>query len=376
MSSISRYIFSQAFIVMVAVVMVLSAIVWLAGSLRFVDMVVNRGLPTSYLLWLAVLFLPRFLPVILPISCFVAIVYIYNKLIGDRELIVLRAAGFSNMRLARPALVVAAVAAISISLLNAYLLPISNREFRDFQVFVRDYFSSALLQEGAFQSLPGGITIFIRERAGAGRLNGILVQDGRNPAKPVTFTAKSGALVQTDNGPRVVLVDGVRQAADRVTGQVHYGQFAKYTVDLEVTGVAAPGNRIRAPEEMFLWELFESADADSPRFDKFIAEAHSRIAAPFLPVSFALIGLAFLLSGDFSRRGQNRRVAAAIAALVLVQTLAIAALNLAGGNAKAIPLLYAVALLPGLTALLVLGRGMHRHGPARRPPGPQIDAQA
>ncbi len=376
MSSISRYIFRQTVVVMLFVTIVLTAVIWLTQSLRFVDMVVNRGLPVTEFLWLAMLIVPRFLAVILPISCFVAVVYVYSKLIGDRELIVLRAAGFSNLRLAHPALVVAALTAAAIYVLNAYLLPVSYREFTDLRYEIRSDYSSILLHEGAFHTLPGDITVFIRERAGTGQLNGILVHDARVKRRPVTLMAESGALVQTSEGPRVVLVNGNRQEIDREDGTLSYLYFDKYTVDLGITGAAPTGARRRAPEEMFLWELFDPARADTADYREFVAEGHSRIAAPFLAVSFTAIGLAFLLSGDFSRRGQTGRIAGAVVAMVLIQTLAIAAHNAAGDNSAGIPLLYVNVLLPGIIGWLLLARGWRRSGPGPSGPGPEIGARA
>ena len=104
MNSISKYIFRQTAFVMIFVTVVLSFVIWLTQSLRFIDMVVNRGLPVTDFLWLAMLITPRFVTLILPFACAIATVYVYNRLITDRELIVLRAAGFSNFRLARPAI--------------------------------------------------------------------------------------------------------------------------------------------------------------------------------------------------------------------------------------------------------------------------------
>jgi lipopolysaccharide export system permease protein len=59
MNSISTYIFRQTAIVMIFVTVVLSFVIWLTQSLRFVDMVVNRGLPVTDFLWLAMLITPR-----------------------------------------------------------------------------------------------------------------------------------------------------------------------------------------------------------------------------------------------------------------------------------------------------------------------------
>lgn len=377
MNSISKYIFRQTLGVMLFVTVTLSFVIWLTQSLRFVDMVVNRGLPVTEFLWLAVLILPRFLAIVLPIGCFVAVIYIYNKLTSDRELIVLRAAGFSNPRLARPALALAGLTAIAVYGLNAYFLPVSYRAFTDLRLAIRSDYSSVLLQEGAFHTLPGGVTVFIRQRVGTGQLNGILVHDGRDPKQPVTVMAESGALVQTDEGPRVVLVKGSRQQFDRSTGKLTFLQFDKYTIDLGLAGRVAANARNKSPEEMFLWELFDPVGQDGPTRAEYAAEGHSRLAGPLLAISFVAVGLTILLSGDFSRRGQTPRIMAAVAAMIGIQTLAITVHNMAGSNPDAIPLLYVSTLLPGIAGLLVLGRDGGRDGgragPAARGAAPTIE---
>ena len=58
MSGISWYIFRQLGWGTVLVALVLTLIVWLTQSLRFVDMIVNRGLPGSTFFYLTLLLLP------------------------------------------------------------------------------------------------------------------------------------------------------------------------------------------------------------------------------------------------------------------------------------------------------------------------------
>lgn len=353
MSSITRYIFWQTVVVMVFMTIALSFVIWLSQSLRFVDMIVNRGLPVTDFLWLAILMLPRFLAVILPLSCFVAVVYVYNKLISDRELIVLRAAGFSNLRLARPAIVLALLTSIVVASLNAYLLPVSYRQFTDLKFAIRADYSSILLQEGAFHTLPDGITIFIRERKGAGQLNGILVHDAQDPDRPVTLMAEQGALVQTEEGPRIVLINGNRQEVDRRNGNLVLLYFDKYTVDLGVVS-GVPQRRIRRAEEMFLWELLDPSLHPEGRSAQFLAEGHSRLTAPMLSLDFAIIALAFLLSGDFSRRGQANSILGAIVTVVLLQTLAIGLRNLANDDPAVNPFLYVTVAAPAVIGFFFL----------------------
>src|SRR5487761_1910026 len=92
----------------------LSVAVWLLQSLRLIDLIVNRGLSVGLVLYLAILILPRFIDVVLPIAIFTAVVFVYAKLIAESELVVMRASGMSQWGLAKPALLIGAAGTIAL----------------------------------------------------------------------------------------------------------------------------------------------------------------------------------------------------------------------------------------------------------------------
>src|SRR5215469_13168312 len=100
MLGLNRYILRQCFSVMIFVTGALTAAVWLAQSLKLVDLIVNRGLSAEVFLYLAILILPRFLDIVIPIGTFIAVLFVFNKLTTESELIVMRAAGMGPMTLA------------------------------------------------------------------------------------------------------------------------------------------------------------------------------------------------------------------------------------------------------------------------------------
>src|SRR3954468_11505994 len=197
MMVLDHYIFRQSFSVMLVVTAVLTTAVWLAQSLRLVALIVNRGLSAELFLYLALLILPRFLDIVLPIGAFIAVLFVFNRLSAESELVVMRSAGLGPLALARPVFVMAGIAFAVLVSLSAYFLPASNREFKDLQFEIRNRFVSALLQEGTFTTISDKLTIYIGGRDERGEVTGLLINDDRDPQQPVTILAERGAFADS-----------------------------------------------------------------------------------------------------------------------------------------------------------------------------------
>jgi lipopolysaccharide export system permease protein len=366
MTGLTRYILRQCLAVMVFVTAALCAAVWLAQSLRLIDLIVNRGLSMEMFLYLAMLILPRFIDIVLPIGVFIAVLFVFNRLNNESELVVMRAAGLGPLALARPVLILAGVAFCVLISLSAYFLPASNREFKDAQFEVRNRFVSSLLQEGAFTTISDKLTIYIGARNERGEVLGLLIDDERDKQRPVTIIADRGAFTEVGGGSRLLMIHGNRQQYDRNTGKLSLLTFDRYTLDLDSLR-DAPVVRFREAQERFLGELFFPPPGLDPQTRYgFLVEGSQRLAEPILAFSFALIPLACLLPGQANRRGQMRRVLLAVAIAFVFQSADIGVRNLAGRYGIAIPLMYLTDLLPIALGFGILLRSGIKFG-ARRP---------
>ena len=186
MPAITRYILNQLLIVVSSVTLGLTFAVWLTQSLRFLDYIVNRGLPTATFFAFVGLLLPSFLGIVLPVAAFCAVLFVYNRLTMDSEMVVLRAAGLSHLQLARPAIITALGVSLVVYSITLYLQPLSYRAFKDLQYQIRHDYSTVLLREGHFNTMSDGVTVYVRERSADDELRGILVHDERQPDRPVT----------------------------------------------------------------------------------------------------------------------------------------------------------------------------------------------
>lgn len=360
---IIRYLAGQILTTMVFIVVSLTCVIWLSQSLRFVDLIVNRGLPIPSFIYLTLMLMPTWLSIILPIAVFAGTLFVYNKMTNDREIVVLSAAGLSPLRLAVPALAMAVLTAALTYTMTLYLVPMSYRGFKELQFQIRHNFDHLVLREGEFRSIGDGLTVYIRAREDQGQLAGIIVHDQSNPKKTVTLVAERGALVTTPEGPRVVMANGSRQERDTETGRVNVLYFDRYTIDLGAMREEVQ-RTLRDQNELFLGDLLYPTEqiTEPKNFDEYVAEGHQRLTSPLLALSLTAIGLAVMLSGEFSRRGQTVRIVAAILLAGGAEAMGLGSKYLATRYPLLIPVMWLAVLGPFALALLSMARRRMRRG--------------
>jgi lipopolysaccharide export system permease protein len=355
---LDRYIFRQLLLALVAVTGGLTALIWLTQSLRFVELVVNHGLSFGIFLRLTGLLIPSFIAVILPITSFVVVQFVYQRLAGDRELTVMRAAGLSPFTLSRPALALALVAMGLGYALNLWIVPASLSSFREFQWEIRNRMAAFLLQEGVFTQVSDALTVYVRSRDPDGTLHGILVDDARDQSAHATILAENGRLVDGQNGPRAVLINGSRQEIDHQTGRLNILTFQQN--ELELTD-SNRGDSVRMADmsEVSLHELLDPHPFNARDIPKWIAEAHKRLSSPLTTFSYTMVALLAVLTGAFRRHGGLMRPIASIATVVTLLALNLAVGSLAARDNTLVPLIWIEATLPGIVCFwLLLGPQM------------------
>ena len=370
---LDRYVFRQLLTSLIAATSAMVALIWLTQSLRFVELVVNRGLSLWVFLGLTGLLIPNFVAVILPITTFVVVQFVYSRLSGDRELTVMRAAGMSPIALSRPALALAGLSMAACFVLNLSIVPDSYAAFRQYQFEIRNRLAAFLLQEGVFTPISDDLTVYIRSRDADGVLRGILVQDERTPHVHATILAERGRLVEGPNGPAVLLQNGSREEIDKQTGRLNVLTFAENSVDLTQTN-KNEDVRYRDVNEMSLNELFhpEQSALNARDAGKFLVEANRRLSGPLVAVSFAMVALVSVLTGAFQRHGNVLRPLAAVLCVVALLAAQLAVANLAARSTALMPLVWLIAVGPGLVCAWVLFRPRFRLAPG----GLQLAARA
>lgn len=198
MKIFERYLFRQLFIAVLFTGTVLTAIVFLTQSLQFLELVMNSGASSGTFWLLTALALPRFLEIIMPIALMASVVFVYNRMTMNSELVVMRATGTSPGRLARPAIYLSIAMTIVLWITSIWLSPMTQSSMDTLRTAVKSQFSTLLFHEGIFNPVRPGLTVFIRDRASNGDLHGLIIYDSRKKATtPVVVVAKRGEIVLT-----------------------------------------------------------------------------------------------------------------------------------------------------------------------------------
>lgn len=313
MRQYERYLFNHLLGPAVVICASLTGLVWLMQTLKFLDFMLSRGLTIGDFLLLTGLMLPSLLVMLIPISIAIGVIYTYNKLMVESELIVLSAVGISKWQLAKPALMLGTVACVICYALALYLMPLANARFQDIRVFFRDKYASVLLEEEVFNNPMDGVTVYARARDGQ-NLKGILMHDSRDVNQTITMIADHGRVEQTASGPRFYLESGIRQQWK--DGRVSWLAFDNYTMDIAFFGNDIVRKRSEAEQTIF--ELFNREGLTDKQVASYRAEAHQRLTWPLLSLGLPLFAIAMLFSSEFNRRGQGQRMIIAAGGMVVL----------------------------------------------------------
>ena len=128
MSIFERYVFRTSLGAFLTGLSLLTGVVWLALSLRQIDIMSAKGQTFWVFLTVTGLTIPSLVMVIAPIALFIAVLFTLNKLNSDSELVVMAASGLSPLQLFRPFAVLFVLATALVAGTSLWAMPASFRE--------------------------------------------------------------------------------------------------------------------------------------------------------------------------------------------------------------------------------------------------------
>lgn len=331
MRTFDSYMMKHLAIATLVIGVVLAGVIFLTQSLRFLELVIEAGASSLSFWALSFLALPRFLEIILPLALMAGVLFVYNRMVLDLELVVARSAGMSTLALARPAALLSVILCGVLLFITLWGAPKALSSMQQMQQVVRAQFSNLLFREGVFNQVGNGLMLYIREREGAGELRGLLIHDSREKdALASTIIAQKGQVISNEDGYQVTVFNGARHQYNAQSGVLQRLNFDSYKIELPSSEKV--NKRWREPEERTIFELLHpdfKNHNDVKNAREFRIEIHRRFTSPFMAISLCFVALSALLLGPVNRRGQSKRIMGGVAAAFVVQGGYLSAFNMA-----------------------------------------------
>ena len=318
-SIIFRYILKQLFVAIFSFLFVLVGIAWLTQVLRLISFMVSNRISVSSFLYFTMLLLPTILTVVLPLSVFAVILYIYNKLISDKEIVVMQSNWIDIKLISKPAITFMIVITVISYYLVLYLSPAFYLKFRDYKFKITNSVIAMFVKDGEFTEISKGLMLYVKE-AKKDIFIDIFIHDTRKPNNPRTIIASQGKLIDSPDGAIIALTNGSIQ--ETKNNNYVFGTFENYTVNMGIT--TAKSNPSYKPKDLFMRQLFFAKKlgyANDSNFSEYKTEIHRRFITPLYIMIFGLIALVFMLRTSLNRRSNTVIIFMSIVSMITIQII-------------------------------------------------------
>ena len=349
------YIFRQLLRNTLALLFVLVSVIWLFQTIRLLELIVNRGADADEFLLMSVAAMPLWLMIAIPISGFISINWVFNRILSDRELLVMQSVGLSPLQLAKAPIALGIFLSSFLMVNSVYILPASFGVYKDLQFKLRNSIPEILLRDGVFIEIVDGMTMFVGDRDDNENMRDIFVHDARDASRTVTMTAETGRFLTASAAPTLVLQNGER--SERTATGKNGAVLLFETHSLKITrDKTAPTERagVDMNEDTIGNLLSRDVEQAASYFRQRHAEGHYRVASPLLALALCLLSSAIILRGQIRRDLWSRRAILNISFCVLTIIALVVARGMTTKNPSLWPLIHFSVLVPSLVSVWLL----------------------
>ena len=320
MRLIERYFFRQLLGPTFLATTALCLVALLGRSLSELEIIVDQRQSTLLFIKVILLALPQLLNLILPVAVFVAALVALNRLHTEQEIVVAFAGGMSRWRVIRPAVNLAAIAALISLVLGIWIQPMTARMIRETAFSVKADLATTLVREGEFTTPASDLTVYAGKIDPDGLIHELFIHEQKAKGGDTIYMASEAPVAKRNGAPMLIMHRGSNQEFSP-DGVLNFLRFDDYSFDL--TPFIQTDELLHYKiGDRYLHELFFpdlTQDWEQKNRTKMLAEGHSRLAGPLYNLAFMAMALAAVIGSTFSRLGYARRIAAVGSAAVLVR---------------------------------------------------------
>ena len=355
---LTKYIFKHTINNVCISTIVFLGIIWLMQSLKTIKLIINKDASLLDFFILSAYSLPNWLLIALPFGTFAGCMISYLKFENDKEIVVMKAAGLSPLKISKPAILVALLSSIILFVLSHLILPITYKNFKTLQNEIRNNSKEFIIRDNLFIDINENQTIFIGQLDSEKYFQEIFIQDRTDPLKLIELYSKNGYIAFQQNKIILFMNKGTRFLT-RVSEEPTILDFDNYKLEIIQNKSKVITNRVIEYNEYSFFDLIKQADENKSKQGKLLAEAHSRNTVILLPVVFVLIVMITVLNSSYSRITSSYKKIISISFLIIIQSLFILIKNAVHSNVILLPLMYLSPLIIILLGFVLLYKNLN-----------------
>ncbi len=302
MSIINRYLQREILLPFFYVLVVLVFILLMGQLFKIVNMVVSEGVRIWDVVRLVSALIPQILTMALPISFFFAVLVSLGRMVGDGEVVALKAAGVSPYAMLKPVLQLAVACTVVTLLVSAWLAPWGMRQVRQVTFDILQEKVTLALRSQALNLAFPGMAIYMGEiDRENGRVADVFIEDRRHGEHPQTITAVAGVIVGDRDSSTLLLQleEGTIHEYDPQAESYRVTDFSQYRINFDISDLLGEEGQVKlnnkALSSSALWQKIALKKSLGKNSTRARATLYKRFTQPFSCLAFALLGLALAL---------------------------------------------------------------------------------
>ena len=312
MKNIDKYIIGKILFAFTTVLIGMLSLAWLSQVLKMLDEIIMRGADLKSFFILTLTVLPNIISQIIPLAVFVASSFALQTLSSDKEMVVLLTSGMKPLRFFRPFFIFGIASTVFLIIFSLFLGP-SGMRYTKFKIHeIRHDLSGTLVRDGMFSMPAKGLTVYAHKKDNNTSIDGILVHDNRDPASIVTYSAERGYLINNNNNPKLILLNGNIQYRNLTLNGPGMTTVSFEKNEYLFSDFIDQDNSFNYDSsQRYIGDLLFPKDNDEyakSRKKTLQSAGNHKLAQILHPLALIIFSFSIFINGKFDRRDRNKNI--------------------------------------------------------------------
>ena len=237
MKILKRYILKEHISPFLISLLVVTFVLLIDRIMDLLNLIIEKKLPLQIVLEVFSLSLPYMLALSIPMAVLVATILAFGRMSVDREIIAIKSSGINVYAMLGPLLTTAVLLCGLMIYFNHWFLPNTNFKLKNLMLKIAYYKPMTIIKENEFTTFMD-YTVFAKGNNDS-LLTDVLIYDRSQSRFPRTVFAKTGNVIQMDNGNslQIILNNGeLHERNEKEPGKYQKTNFSRYVINVRNLG--------------------------------------------------------------------------------------------------------------------------------------------